>query len=180
MKSILGVDLDNVIAYTDRLLRKKIFDLFGIRLEQENVIHYEYWRCGISKEQFRIILERFHKIDCEFVEPIKKAIDALNVLHDKFEIHIVTSRFPESLKMTEDWLRNNSVPYDKLEFHENKNESRIKYRTFIEDYRETAYGMAERGIISFLLDYPWNQPAPVDPPNLFRVDSWNEILDYLN
>ena len=53
MKSILGVDLDNVIAYTDPLIRKKIFELFGIRLEQENVIHYEYWRCGISKEQYR-------------------------------------------------------------------------------------------------------------------------------
>lgn len=179
VESILGVDLDNVLCQTDVSIRTIISEIFGIKLKQKDMIYWDYWRCGITKEQNQSVMKRFHETDGEFVELVKGALEALHILQDKFEIHIVTNRLPESKEMTERWLRINNVPYDILEFQEGLKKGRKDYIAFIEDNRENAYHMANEGIRTFLLNYPWNQPKPSDPPNLVRVNSWEEITSLL-
>ena len=176
---ILGVDLDNVLALTDSLIRKLIKKIFKISLQQNNIIEFDYYRCGINKEQNRIVLDCFHSVECSNVKPIKDAIEALQSLLNKFTIYIVTSRPPQTRNLTLQWIKRHKIPFDKLIFIKTKRDSKTSFNIFIEDHRETAYSMARKGVISFLLDYPWNQPNPVDPPNLYRVKSWREIKEHL-
>jgi len=153
--------------------------MFGVRLEQRDIVHFDYWRCGITKEQDQLVFARFHKTECETVVPIDDAVDALRSLSDRFEIHIVTGRPPETRRLTVNWLKKHNIPYDRLDFLHRKGESQVNFEAFVDDHRETAYAMAGRGIHSFLLDYPWNQSDTTDPPNLIRVQSWKELLPYI-
>lgn len=178
-KPVLGVDLDNVLALTDPLIRRLIREMFGIHLGQGDIIHFDYWRCGITKEQDRAVFNRFHHSECATVAVIDGAVNALLSLHDDFEIHIVTGRPPITERSTLDWLETHGIPYDELDFRKRKEGSRVNFDAFVDDHRETAYALAHRGIYSFLFDYPWNEPEPIDPPNLIRVESWKEIQAHL-
>lgn len=179
-KLILGVDLDNVLALTDPLIRRLIKKAFNIRLEQHHIVEFDYWRCGISKEQNQIVFDRFHRLECANVRPIKQAVETLRYLGPRYKVYVVTSRPPATRKLTTQWLKSHKIPFDKLIYSESKRDSQINFDAFVEDHRETAYSMARRGVLSFLLDYPWNQPNPIDPPNLIRVKSWRRIRAYLD
>ena len=178
-KRVLGVDLDNVLAHTDPLIRRLIEEMFGIHLGQRDIIHFDYWRCGITMEQDHAVFDRFHNSDCATVAVIDGAVNALLSLHDGFEIHIVTGRPPSTERSTLDWLEAHGIPYDELDFRKRKEESRFNFDAFVDDHRETGYALAGRGVCSFLFDYPWNQPDPIDPANLIRVMSWKEIQAHL-
>ncbi len=178
-RPIFGVDLDNVLALTDPLIRRLIKEMFGVRLEQRDLVHFDYWRCGITKKQEQLVFARFYKTECAIVSSVNEAVDALQYLHNRFEIHIITGRPPKTKRLTMSWLKKYNIPYDELDFLQHKNESRVSFKAFVDDHRETAYDMAGRGVHSFLLDYPWNQPESVDPPNLIRVKSWKAIRRYL-
>ncbi len=173
-RPVFGVDLDNVLCFTDPLIRSLIQDMFGVRLTQADITQFSYASCGISAEQERAVFDRFHKVDCLAVGPIAEAVAAVQALHSLFEIHVVTARPPETRRLTVAWLRKHNVAYEKLDFSKDKHESPVDFRAFIDDKRETAYELAKAGVQSFLLDYPWNQPAPVDPPNVIRVKTWRE------
>jgi uncharacterized HAD superfamily protein len=105
---------------------------------------------------------------------------ALHNLKRRFRIHIITGRPPETKEITLNWLRKHSVIFDELKFLKLKNKSQDEFLAFIDDHRETAYKFANNGVYSILLDYPWNQPNPVDPPNLSRAYSWQAIIEHLN
>lgn len=178
-KLILGVDLDNVLAQTDYLIRELIKKMFNIRLEQHDIVKFNYWQCGISKTQNQTVLARFHDVECIKVKPIKLAVQTLQSLRNNCKIYVITSRPPATRKLTIRWLKAYKIPYYKLIHRKFKRQSRVNFDAFVEDNRQTAYSMARRGVRSFLLDYPWNQANLVDPSNLFRVKSWQEIRDYL-
>lgn len=178
-KPVLGVDLDNVIAFTDPLIRRLIEEMFGIHLEQREIRHFDYWRCGITEEQDRLVFDRFHKVECAAVAPIDGAVDSLLSLRGRFEIHIVTGRPPETERLTVNWLQSHGISYDKLDFRKRKDDSQVSFGAFVDDHRETAYALARLGVHSFLLDYPWNQPEQIDPANVIRVKSWRDILAHL-
>ena len=102
---ILGVDLDNVLASTYPLIRRLIGVMFDVLLEQREIVHFDYWLRGITKEQDRIVLARFHAAECENVTPSNEAVDAMRSLSDRFEIQIVTGRPAENSSLTVNWLK---------------------------------------------------------------------------
>ncbi|MCJ7646047.1 hypothetical protein MUO65_03970 [bacterium] len=178
-KLVIGVDLDNVLSLTDPLIRKLIKMMCGVRLEQSDIVEFDYWRCGISKEQNSEVFYRFHRTECCRVKPIKQAVETLQSIKGNYYVYIVTSR-PQTIKeQTVQWLKAKEIPYYKLIYCKTKDKSMIDFDIFVEDHRETAYSLAHNGVKSFLIDYPWNQPNPFDPPNLNRVKSWREIRKYL-
>jgi uncharacterized HAD superfamily protein len=176
-RPIIGVDLDNVLTRTDPLIRQLIEEMFGVRLAQSDIKHFDYNLCGITKDQERQVFARFHQTECEKVAPIEDGLAALSVLAQTFDIHIVTGRPPETRKLTTEWLNNSRVSYDRLEFLKEKHLSEVDFKAFVEDHRENAYAMARRSVKSFLINYPWNEPNPIDPPHLIRVGTWQEILE---
>ncbi|MGA9647712.1 MAG: hypothetical protein WBQ76_17495 [Candidatus Korobacteraceae bacterium] len=178
-RPILGVDLDNVLTRTDALIRQPIEEMFGTKLSQSDIKHFDYHLCGVTRDQEREVFGRFHEKECEKVALIEDALAALKTLNHFFDIHIVTGRPSETRRLTIEWLTKNSIPYSELDFRKEKHMSKVHFKAFVEDHREHAYAMARRSVKSFLINYPWNQPNPVDPPNVIRVDTWQEILEEL-
>jgi uncharacterized HAD superfamily protein len=176
---IIGVDLDNVIACTDIKIRSLISEMFEVHLKQEDLVHFEYWCCGITKQQAEMVSNRFHKTDCQNVIAMEKAIDTLKFLHEYFEIHIVTARPIETKEITLKWLESKAISYDKLFFLKNKHTSSINYEIFIEDHLETALALAQRGIQTLLFNYPWNQPDNLESKFIIRVKSWEDIRQFI-
>ena len=176
-KPPFGVDLDNVLALTDPLIRHLIEEMYGVRLLQADIKHFDYCRCGITNEQEKQVFARFHEGECARVAPVDEAIAALRTLAEDFEICIITGRPFDTKKLTLEWLSKNDVPYTSIDFLKQKWLSSVEFTAFVEDHRETAYLMASRGVMSFLMNYPWNQPNPADPARVERVNSWQEVID---
>jgi uncharacterized HAD superfamily protein len=88
---LLGVDIDNVVSLTDPALRKSIRDLYGIRLTQEQIVYYDYSKCGLTEEQERKVLEVFRDVTCKELDVVPGAIEALTILSKKYRIILVTS-----------------------------------------------------------------------------------------
>ncbi len=177
---ILGIDLDNIISDTDKLVRLIIYELHEIKLEREDIIFFEYSKCGITKEQESEVFHVFHERRCSEVIPKPGAVEKIKKLNEKFQVHIVTSR-PLSVKnKTIKWLCDYNINYDDIDFRTDKHTSEISFDYFIEDKKDTAYKLAYKGINTIIMDKPWNQPNPKDIDNITRVYSWEEIFEYLS
>ena len=174
-KGTLGVDIDNVIAQTDPAIRKTLRDVFGVCLEQEQVICYDYQRCGITEEQERRILEIFRDATCSELALIPGAVEALKLLGQQYRVILVTSRNPVIMEKTRNWLMLNGIPHDSLVFEAEKHRTGQAFDFFIEDNGEAALSLAETGIRTFLFDYPWNRSIR-EHPNIVRVSGWHEVI----
>ena len=175
---LLGVDIDNVVSLSDPAIRESLRDLFGIRLEQEQINDYSYRKCGLSEEQELKLLETFYETICGQLDVLPGAVEALNTLKQKYRIIIVTSRNPRVLDKTKDWLRLKNIPHDSLIFNKEKHRTEHKFDFFVEDSAEFAFDLAETGTRTFLFDYPWNRSLP-SHPNITRVSRWGEVLERL-
>jgi len=175
---LLGVDIDNVVSSTDLALRKSIRDLYGICLNQEQIVHYDYSKCGLTEEQERKVLEIFHEVTCRELDVVPGAIEALTILKQKYRIILVTSRHPQLIEKTKDWLKLKNIPHDKLIFEADKHQTDHDFDFFVEDNEDSAFALAEAGIKTFLFDYPWNRSIP-HHENIKRVSGWGDVLTEL-
>jgi uncharacterized protein len=179
-RPVLGVDLDNVLSLTDPLIRWLIAEMYEIRLEQSDIVQFAYSLCGITEEQEAAVLGRFHDSACSELPLLDGAAEALVVLREVWEIHIVTGRPDAARALTLDWLERHGLPYDQIDFLKFKHQSPVPFTAFVDDHRETSYAMAKRGVFSMLFDYPWNQPPTDDPTHLVRVRSWDDVVRHLS
>jgi uncharacterized HAD superfamily protein len=175
---LFGVDLDNVLSHTDEAIRALIAERHNIILQQSDIVHFDYSLCGISGEQFRDVLSCFHET-CDAVDPIAEAIDGLRTIAEGWRIEIVTSRPEMTRSLTESWLAAHSIPHDKLMFVSDKVAIARSFRAFIDDHRETVYGLVREGITGFLFDRPWNQAVAGEPDGVIRVETWAEVARHL-
>lgn len=90
MKPILGVDLDNVIARTDRLICVLTLERFGVSLYQAAIREFAYSACGITREKEKEAFAFFHEGACLRAKTLEDTQESMQVLHERFEIHIVT------------------------------------------------------------------------------------------
>ena len=174
-KKLLGVDIDNVVAITDPAIRKSIWDLYSIWLDQEQIVHYDYSRCGITREQEQRVLEYFREVTCSELDVLPGAVEALELLRISYRVVLVTSRNPLIIGKTRDWLRTNDIPHNSLVFDNAKHQSGHAFDFFVEDHGETALSLAEKGIQTFLFDYPWNHYIGYHP-KIKRVSGWQDVL----
>lgn len=174
-KLTLGIDIDNVIAKTDKKIREIIRNTYGIDLTQEDITVYNYHKCGISRQQERDVLNIFHKKECKDVELVRGAKSSLSILGESYKVIIVTSRDLSSRKATEHWLKAKAIRYGSLIFENRKHKTGVKFHYFIEDCWKHALKLAKAGTKVLLFNYPWNLSRP-EHPNIRRVNNWKEIL----
>ena len=177
-KSILGVDIDNVLAQSDPCLRAMIRERFRIRLDAEDMTQYDYSAYGVTDAQLAEVFHNFNTEVCRTLKVITGAKAALTQLASRYEIVLVTSRNPASKAGTEYWLRKKGLPYDQLHFNDEKHMLGIPYHAFVEDRHEHAHRIAETGATVFLMTRPWNA-QPLAHANVRRVETWKEILEHL-
>ncbi len=177
-RPILGVDIDNVLAESDVILREMIKEMCGIDLRLEQMTRYAYETHGVPEAELSKVFRVFNVDTCKRLQTVCGAKDAMQKLARRYEIALVTSRNPESKEATEFWLKAEGLPYDQLHFNDEKHALGIPYHAFVEDRHEHAHRIAATGATVYLLTRPWNA-APLAHPNVRRVDSWDEILKFL-
>ena len=177
------IDIDNVIALTDEVMREVIRSVSdsAVDLEYEDVVCFDYWKCR-DRSGKRIDRTEWHKIHLAFtlehlpkIAPVPGVSRYLEQLSDIFAIHLATARLEEGRDATFEWLSGHHIPYDEVHFVRSgtKHLIQVPFVAGIEDEREQGYSFFSKGIEAFLLAHPWNHIGQHSP--LKRVQDWSAL-----
>jgi len=183
------VDIDNVIAQTDEVIRKVIRDYTEgrVQLAYANIAEFDYHKCtdnngcSISKEQWEEIHELFSEPRYLWlIQPVPGVQAYLTQLAKKFTIHLVTSRLAKARHTTVEWLDNYGFRSYDLHFlkHGEKHVLLSKFAAAVEDHYEQATAFAQSGTPCYLIEHPWNKSKP-SVENVHWVESWEELVKQL-
>jgi 5'(3')-deoxyribonucleotidase len=185
----LCIDIDNVLAKTDEVMRRIIcaFTNGRVNLNYEDILQFDYWKCkdgngcSITKDEWNCIHDLFSEPRfLSQIQPEPGVQDALKLLAAKFDLHLATSRLPKARRTTIEWLDNHGFPSHDLHFlkHGEKHVSLGVFAGAIEDHYEQAVNFAASGTPSFLLQHPWNRGKPqVD--KVYWANNWSELTSQL-
>lgn len=184
----LCVDIDNVIAQTDKAMRKVIREYSGgaVDLKYPDVVQFNYWECHdkagrcISREDWHVVHSLFsQRAVLLSIKPMPHVQAHLSRLAKHFDIHLATSRLSASRSATVEWLEACCFPAHDLHFlkHGEKHSSLGRFTAAVEDDREQAAAFAEGGTRAFLLAHPWNLIDDLHLPDLERVEDWASLTE---
>ena len=185
----LCVDIDNVIAQTDQVMRRTIF-LYThgrVKLDYGHVKEFDYDQCSdsngnnISRKDWPGIHELFSERDVILsIPPMPDAIEQLRRLEGHYQIHLATTRLPRARQSTIEWLERHAVPPFDLHFlrYGRKHSSLAQFAAAVEDHYDQAVSFAEIGTPCYLIRHPWNREKP-PREGIEWVDNWTELGDRL-
>jgi 5'(3')-deoxyribonucleotidase len=184
MKQLICVDIDNVLARTDEVMREviRLCSKDEVDLRYEDIIEFDYWNCVdrngrcFARTEWENIHTEFTRKYIPCIQPFNGVQEYLRKLSDKFEIHVATSRLSEGYTATKDWLVAHNIPFTELHFvgHRKKHLIPKAFFAAIEDDRTQAEFFHDRGVRAFLLGHPWNVIEASSP--LIRVDEWPTLV----
>lgn len=186
----LVVDIDNVVAQTDEVMRDVIKSRSreGVDLRYEDVKHFNYWECAdskgrqITKDEWNSTIHPAFSEQANIlrIEPYSNIEGFLHTLIEAdYAVHLVTSRLKQARIPTILWLEEHQLPHSALHFVEHGTKH-VVFRTcvaVIEDDLDQARKFAERETRTYLLAYPWNDCNAIN--GILRVRNWDEIVDDL-
>lgn len=185
----LCIDIDNVLACSDQLMRELIRSHTNgrVNFEYEHICEFNYYECKdrtgatINRAEWRDVHDLFSRSDA-LVELsfIDDALGSLQTLAGHFDLHLATARLPIARKATVEWLDRNGVPEHALHFlrHGEKHISLGQFFAVVEDHYEQAADFARRGTPAYLLTHPWNRTKP-PVPNLRWAENWKALTSKL-
>ena len=192
----LYIDIDDVLAETTRALAKAARTRFGKDILFENMTTFDLRiSLQLQEDEYESFMLEVHKP--EFLKALAPTADAPDVLDawkkSGARIELVTGRPPSSQQATIDWLEDQSMAYDSLEFidkyrrYPGESTTQLSdlagrnYRFAIEDSPSVATYLAENTSSRVLLyDRPWNQSGPSEDEPIKRVHNWREILEEIH
>jgi hypothetical protein len=172
----LGFDIDGVISdfvITFAELVKKHYDL--TITEADVYCHDLDLVLGISKEERNGLIRETLQEDLALNVGASESIQKL--YSNGHKVVILTARFRDLRKVTEDWLKSKGIPYSELiQLNEGeKHLADVSLDMVVEDNLEDAIGWSKKARNILVYDHPWNQSFNVR--GLFkRVHDWNEIM----
>jgi len=180
------VDIDNVIAQTDAVMRQVISEVTSgqVALEYENVQRFNYWEC-VDANQRSITREEWNRVHDLFsessrilsIEPMDGAIEVLERLAGDYKLHFATSRLSRARRATVEWLERHNLDRHDLHFvkHGEKHSSLGQFDVSVEDDPSQAEAFARQGIaLNFVLAHPWNESV-TKCESIHRVPSWQHL-----
>jgi uncharacterized HAD superfamily protein len=185
----LCIDIDNVIAQTDEIMRRVIHDFTGgrVKLDYTHIDEFDYYRCVdahncfITKEEWVHIHDLFSEPRYLWlIPPVQGVQEHLYRLSTVFDIHLATSRLPKARRTTIEWLENYGFPPHDLHFlkHGEKHASLGKFVAAVEDHYEQAVELAKSGIPCYLLEHPWNHGKPA-VEKVYWAKDWSKLTEQL-
>lgn len=191
-KKVIAVDIDEVTAdfisyfiyfhnlmYKTKMTRKQVLS------------YYLHQAFETDKEEMRIRFAEFQSLRLlERIKPAKGAIEGIKKLIELgFSPHFVTARPQTIEKETKMWLKKHfkDIKFPIHFTHPGPGQPKLKKsqicksigaKILIDDHIENALDCAQKGIMVYLIDAPWNQLESL-PENVVRVKSWKEILERL-
>lgn len=185
-KPRICLDLDNVLAKTDEVMRRIIrqFTNGEVDLRYKDVTTFNYWECKdergncITKKQWSEIHDVFSNPENILaIEPYPKIQEHLSRIAGKFILHIVTTRLRQGRKPTVEWLDRYNFQEHSLHFvkHGEKHTVLGKFAVSVEDHREQAEQFATKGTTSYILAHPWNKISSTSTS--IRLPDWQTLCD---
>lgn len=186
----IGVDLDAIVADMMTPLISFHNKNYGTNTKLSDHITFsieKIWNCT-EEEAIERCYKFFQSDFMNQIEPVFGAIEGINFLSRKHELHVITSR-PDFIKdHTNEWIDkyfpkkfksiNNSNQFSKKGGSMRKKSEickELKVDLMIEDHLAYAYDCAALNIKILLMNTPWNQTKKL-PKNITRVYSWKEIV----
>jgi uncharacterized HAD superfamily protein len=189
VQDYLVIDIDNVVAETDEVMRDVIkkHSKDRVDLQYEDVTAFDYdkcvdreGRCLQEGEWTSIHTEFSREVNITRIRPYPNVGKYLQTLSEAgHAIHLVTSRLAQARLSTVTWLEQHKIPHDGLHFVKH----RCKHFLFqncagvIEDDLDQAVDFARLGIPAYLLAHPWNETGI--NRGLTRVKDWRELVEVL-
>lgn len=176
----IGIDIDGVITDFVSEFNKSVKNRYGVNMSEQNIREHDLYKIlGIpAKELQDIVMEVFPKD----LDPQPHAIESIKELSKNHEIYIITAREPETLDLSEKWLKNHEVPYKRLAFMKEGD----KHKFIQEDDLDIVIDDNLKEITNWIgivphiivLDHPWNQSLNVK--NYFYIaKDWKEIMSII-
>ncbi len=175
---IIGVDIDNVIADTEKELRRLIREKKGLSLSREDITSYNLDGVrGLSQVDLAGIYDEFKDggifLGLEVIEGARETLERLSLRH---RVVLVTSRPRTVEDKTRSWLARERIPFHELHFATESKVNGIPYELFLEDQDNFARELADDGTYVLLFDAPWNRH--VEHENISRVYSWSDVQKF--
>jgi cytidine deaminase len=181
------VDIDNVVAKTDAVMRSVILEVTEGRvdLSYEDISCFNYWECAdrkggaISRDEWKLVHEVFSEPRfLTAIEPVDEVQGHLATIAEHFNLHLATSRLPQARTCTVEWLEKHAFPSHDLHFlrHGEKHVALGRFAVSVEDDLEQAEAFADTGVtVSYVFAHPWNVfHGP--QRNLVRVAGWPDLI----
>jgi len=184
------IDIDNVIAETDSVIRALISETTQgrVNLEYKDITTFNYWECvdsqgnSISKSEWKVVHNQFSKPKIiHSIKPYVGVQDILKRIQESYIIHFATARLPAARAATINWLENHDFPSHDIHFlkHGEKHLSLGIFDLSVEDDPDQARAFAESGVgLNFILSHPWNAHI-TKTNNLSPVNDWADIEKHL-
>ncbi len=192
------VDIDNVLAETDSIMREIIRvatvsteNPSGIKYEYEDIVEFEYCLCQnsaglrVSKEVWNAVHQIFQDPNSGYVDlirPTSGSLEGLRALADGWDIWIVTGRHDRALKKATEWVERHFPGFSANVHSSFGRQGKWEVAEFdaaIDDHLETAVGFAENGVRSFVYGHKWNRRASTDS-RLTVVTDWPQLVEELH
>ena|SRR5208282_97843 len=185
----LCVDIDNVVAATDSVIRHLIRERTEgrVELEYSEIREFDYCLCP-ARTGGALTKAEWHDVHIAFSEPsnilklspFPGAQGQLRKLMERFRLHFATARLPKARQATIEWLEREGFPDHSLHFLRfgEKHLFLTNFSAVVEDDYDQARSFAEAGTPSFLLRHPWNAAKPV-VANLQWAGDWSELSEKL-
>ncbi len=190
-KPIIAVDIDNVLARHADALMDLYNDTYGTSFSAYD--YDEQWSWMDDKAR----MDDFHP---KFIasglhgrmEPLVGSQEAIRILHQKYDLVIITARWKEVVELTLDWVNKNfpgmfiGVHFAQI-WQENGNMvskaeigKQLGAAYLIDDNLSHCLLAAEAGISSVLFgDYGWNKKETL-PKLVVRAESWQAVQEYFD
>ncbi|MDR4496306.1 MAG: hypothetical protein AB7P17_06535 [Nitrospirales bacterium] len=179
MQKIFAVDIDNVLAHAEEEVQRLFQEVTG-----------EPWPIGtygsaggldqsqLDRDRLEMIFSRFHEESIPRLPLLPGVKPALDLLHSRYRIVLITARRPHSRPQTLEWLTKHSLPFDALYHTEDKTKIPESLTVAIDDHPVHIQAYRDMGIQVFVMDQPWNQS--VQDPQVTRVSGWDVLIQLLD
>jgi uncharacterized HAD superfamily protein len=184
------IDIDNVIASTDIVMREVIrtHTQGRVSLSYEDIKEFDYCQChdsfggAVTREEWKEIHALFSEPRYLWrIAPTPGAIEGLRELTSYGRLHLATARLPKARRTTVEWLQEHDLPAHDLHFlsYGEKHASLRGFSGAVEDDYAQALSFATRANTPcVLLRHPWNESKPA-APGLSWAKDWTEVVKIL-
>ena len=181
---IIGIDVDSVLADSDRVFTTELEKLTGRKLKRTKDDPFKYEEAfGITEDEMAAFWEEFTKKDGWIkIPPLAQGPETVRELFKTHRIVVVSARPKVIKEQTARWLEINDIPFDELVLTDFRDKTEIfddigKLEYFLEDNAEFALSFAKKSISVLLFDNPWNEELEYE--NIIRVKNWMDVQKIL-
>lgn len=173
----LCIDIDGTVTEPYYWL-DKVNEHFNVSVKESDCIYYDIHKIvGIKEEEYMDFHDEFSETLHRESDVRLGAVQVVNRLYRKHNIHFVTARNKDMYDVSIEWLDRYKFPMDSIHLlgshNKVKKAQELDCDIFIEDRYENAIQLSEEGFDVILIDCNYNKG--ITPENVYRVKNWYQI-----